>query len=126
MYDSINVAEKIRALAKNKKVSLKQLLIDAGLGSNTMSNMKSSMPKSDNLAIIADLLDCSVDYLLGRSNVVAIPDSIKLSEEESEIFSIFRDMNLEGQEKILAYARDLNSTGQYKKASSVGLVEEKV
>ena len=31
-----------------------------------MSNMKTSMPKSDNLAKIADYLDCSVDYLLGR------------------------------------------------------------
>lgn len=34
-----------------------------------MSNMKTSMPKADNLARIADYLDCSVDYLLGRTDV---------------------------------------------------------
>ena len=29
--------------------------------------MRASMPKADNLAVIADALDCSVDYLLGRA-----------------------------------------------------------
>lgn len=68
MYNSANVAERIKELAKLKGISVKQLLSDVGLGFNTMSNMKSSMPKSDNLARIADYLDCSVDYLLGRTD----------------------------------------------------------
>lgn len=68
MYISDNVAEKIKSLAKEKGVSMKQLLKDVGLGFNTMSNMKTSMPKADNLAKIADYLNCSVDYLLGRTD----------------------------------------------------------
>lgn len=48
---------------------MKKLLEDAGLGYNTMSNLRTSMPKSDNLARIADDLDCSVDFLLGRTDV---------------------------------------------------------
>lgn len=67
MYNSSTIAERIKAVAKRKKISLKTLLADTGLGFNTMSNMKTSMPKSDNLAKIADYLDCSVDYLLGRA-----------------------------------------------------------
>ena len=43
-------------------------LADVGLGYNTMANMKTSMPKADNLAKIADYLECSVDYLLGRTD----------------------------------------------------------
>lgn len=39
-----------------------------GLGQNTMANLKTSMPKADNLAKIADYLSCSVDYLLGRTD----------------------------------------------------------
>lgn len=66
MYNSQNVAERIKELAQKKNISVKQVLSDIGLGFNTMSNMKTSMPKSDNLAKIADYLDCSVDYLLGR------------------------------------------------------------
>lgn len=53
------------------------MLEDVGLGFNTMSNMKNSMPKADNLAKIADYLDVSVDYLLGRTN------SPELMNEES-------------------------------------------
>lgn len=68
MYNSQNVAENIKKYSKAKKISVKRLLEDVGLGFNTMSNMKTSMPKADNLAKIADYLDCSVDYLLGRTD----------------------------------------------------------
>ena len=69
MYISSEIAIRIKALAKVKGVSVKKLLEDAGLGYNTMSNLRTSMPKTDNLARIADDLDCSVDFLLGRTDV---------------------------------------------------------
>ena len=69
MYISNNIAEKIKTVTKEKGIPVKKLLEDIGLGFNTMSNMKTSMPKADNLAKIADYLDCSVDYLLGRTDV---------------------------------------------------------
>lgn len=68
MYNSSNVAERIKSTAKIQNKSVKEVLESVGLGFNTMSNMKNSMPKADNLARIADYLDCSVDYLLGRTN----------------------------------------------------------
>lgn len=68
MYKSTIVAERIKERAKNQGVSVKKLLEEVGLGFNTMANMKNSMPKSDNLARIADYLDCSVDFLLGRTD----------------------------------------------------------
>ncbi len=68
MYNSSNVAERIKATAKSQNVSVKEMLQNVGLGFNTMSNMKNSMPKADNLARIADFFDCSVDYLLGRTD----------------------------------------------------------
>lgn len=68
MYNSNNVAERIKELSASKGIPVKRLLIDTGLGKNTMSNFKTSMPKADNLGKIADYLDCSVDYLLGRTD----------------------------------------------------------
>lgn len=68
LYVSNDVAERIKQAAKTKNIPIKILLQEVGLGFNTMSNMKSSMPKADNLAKIADYLDCSVDYLLGRTD----------------------------------------------------------
>ena len=68
MYNSQDVAQSIKKMSKDKNITIKKLLEDVGLGFNTMSNMKTSMPKADNLAKIADYLDCSVDYLLGRTD----------------------------------------------------------
>lgn len=69
MYKSTNVAKRIKALAKSKGITIGALLMNCGLGENTLSHMHhGSMPKSENLAKIADCLDCSVDYLLGRTN----------------------------------------------------------
>lgn len=72
LYNSNNIAERIKTLSKSKGISIKKLLSDVGLGFNTMANMKTSMPKADNLAKIADYLDVSVDYLLGRTDVPEI------------------------------------------------------
>ena len=72
LYISNDIAERIKFTAKNKGCSMKKLLESVGLGFNAMSNMKTSMPKADNLAKIADYLDCSVDYLLGRTDVPEI------------------------------------------------------
>ena len=69
MYNSNNVAERIKERAKQKGISITAVLWKANLGRNTMANFKTSMPKADNLARIADCLDCSVDYLLGRTDI---------------------------------------------------------
>ena len=94
MYNSYDVSERIKTLAKQQHKSIKRLLSDVGLGFNTMANMKNSMPKADNLAKIADYLNCSVDYLLGRTddpmlhtiekNKPTMPDNIvQISEPDN-------------------------------------------
>lgn len=96
MYKSSDIAQKIKGLAKEKNVSISDMLQKIELGRNTMANFKTSMPKADNLAKIADYLECSVDYLLGRTddpvlhtinNVNEIPTTInppKSSKKEPE------------------------------------------
>ena len=67
LYDSPNVANKIKVYAKSKNIALKELLCE--LGSNTFSHMLHGRSIAfDSLARIADYLDCSVDYLLGRTD----------------------------------------------------------
>ena len=69
MYDSHNIAIAIKQFAKHKNVVIKNMLAELGLGSNTMSAMYHGKTiASDSLARIADYLDCSVDYLLGRTD----------------------------------------------------------
>lgn len=68
MYSSADIPARIKILAKKNKIAIKTMLSDLDMGPNTMSNFKTSMPKSDTLARIADYLNCSVDYLLGRTD----------------------------------------------------------
>ena len=75
MYDSHNLAIRIKSVAKSKKEVIKDMLIACELGSNTMSAMYHGKSIAfDSLAKIADYLDCSVDYLIGRTDN---PDSHK-------------------------------------------------
>lgn len=67
MYNSADVAARVKAMVKQRGTTSKQMLEDAGLSYNFMTMMSRSMPKADSLARIADVLGCSVDYLLGRT-----------------------------------------------------------
>ena len=77
MYNSNDIAKKIKETAKINNVSVKKMLVDTELGVNTLQNMKTSMPKVDTLAKIADFLNVSIDYLLGRDIKNNAPDSIR-------------------------------------------------
>ena len=69
MYNSHEIAERIKDMAKTRKKSMKNMLYDCGLGINTVSKIaKGTDVLSLNLAKIADYLDVSVDYLLGRTD----------------------------------------------------------
>lgn len=73
MYNSNDVADRIRAVAKEKGIIVSKMLSDCQLAKNTLINFKTSMPKADNLSKIAEYLDVSVDYLLGTTD---IPDRL--------------------------------------------------
>ena len=78
LYNSPYVANRIKLLAKSKNISLKSLLENCNLGSNTFSHMLHGRSMAfDSLAKIADYLDCSVDYLLGRTDVLEVNHSSK-------------------------------------------------
>ena len=69
MYDPEKIADSIKNRAKERNIQMKDMLLDLGLNKNTLSTMyNGSMLKGDSLARIADYLDCSVDYLLGRTD----------------------------------------------------------
>ena len=69
MYDSQKIAARIKFRAKQKGIKIGAMLMDCGLGINTVSKMgRGTDILTQNFAKIADYLDCSVDYLLGRTD----------------------------------------------------------
>lgn len=73
MYKSSDVADRLRAVAKIRGLSMASVLSDCGLNFNAMTHMRKSMPNAGNLAKLADRLECSVDYLLGRTTEMLTP-----------------------------------------------------
>lgn len=69
MYNAQETKDRIKDLCKVKKVNMETLLAECELGINAVRqiNDKKGMA-SYSLAHIADYLDCSVDYLLGRTD----------------------------------------------------------
>lgn len=80
MYTSTEIAERIKLTAKAKQITVKDMLVACALNKNALFTMASggSMPKADNLAKIAEYLDCSLDYLMGRTDN---PDSHKTKND---------------------------------------------
>lgn len=70
MYISSETAKRIKQLAISKDIVVKEMLAECGLNRNTLSSMLSrgSWIKTDSMAKIADYLDCSIDYLMGRTD----------------------------------------------------------
>ena len=61
----MNFFEKIKQLADNKGLSLTEVSKRAGLGSRTIYNWKKKSPSINNLVSVAEVLNTSIDDLLG-------------------------------------------------------------
>lgn len=95
MYNSQEIAQKIKLMAKERKISINQLLIDCNLGKNTIFKMGNGTDiLSQNLAKIADYLEISVDYLLGRKDTPEITGGIHISSGNGGVANIGDDANI--------------------------------
>ncbi len=124
MYNSQEIANRVKQLAKDKNIVIKDMLIELEMGSNSMSAMyHGRTPSSTSLAKIADYLNCSVDYLLGRTEISSASSDI--TKEEAQMLSLFRELNEEGKEAASAMLTGLASQGIYKKLPENRQAEKK-
>ncbi len=69
MYNAQTTKERIKILCKNNKINMEQMLKECNLGVNAIRQINDNKGMASySLAKIADYLNCSVDYLLGRTN----------------------------------------------------------
>lgn len=73
MYDLELIEKRIMSIAGKKGLSKNKLLINAKLSKSVFDNMKKGqIPSVDKIHTLADYLGCSVDYILGRTDVVEV------------------------------------------------------
>ena len=117
------VAERIKLQSREKGFSVKKLLESCELGVNTVTKMANGTDiVSQNLLKIADHLECSVDYLLGRTEepkleigteikqnnnnginafMVTAPSEKQLDENQTELLKRFAMLGYEDKIEIM-------------------------
>lgn len=69
MFNSQEVANAIKTVAKTQNVTIGKMLSDCSLSINTLSSMQAGgyYPRLEAICKIADYLNVSIDFLLGRT-----------------------------------------------------------
>lgn len=87
MYIAQTTKNRIKHLCKNKKINMESMLLECSLGVNAIRQINDTKGMASfSLARIADYLDCSVDYLLGRTDNPDVNRSISKSETLSPLY----------------------------------------
>lgn len=107
-YDALELAKRISAYAKQNKILTSRMLEACNLGVNTLSHMRHGKKCSyETIAKMADYLDCSVDFLLGRTDE---PSSHKISKgTTAKIIELHKLGTMENGKKLIftaAYSTD--------------------
>ena len=113
MYNSQDVVKNIKLVAKEQGKAVGKMLEDCGLSKNALSSMQSGyLPRTENLCKIADYLNVSVDYLLGRTdnpeiitgNNINIGNNslnINTNSTTNEISELFDSLTLVQRAKVI-------------------------
>lgn len=85
MHKPFEIAATIKLLAKQQDITVKNLLEDCQINKGFLYDLehKSAYPSCDKVSRIADRLSCSVDYLLGRTNISAAAQSANSSYDDA-------------------------------------------
>ncbi|MCT1186313.1 XRE family transcriptional regulator [Lactococcus lactis] len=76
----MDLYEKIKELAKQKKVSIRQVEEKLGIANGTIRRWGKTNPSVKTVKSVADYFDVTVDYLLGRAEAKPVNEPIDLAE----------------------------------------------
>ena len=135
-YNAVSVKKRILSLFDTRGLKPYKILPQLGLSKNTLDGSNTSMPKADTLAIIADYLETTTDYLLGRSDIhdinisVTQTDSIiessqigvvntpeknaptkELDEMTAELLEIFQSLDFKKKVKVMNFLKESENIG---------------
>lgn len=112
MNNSQELANRIKSVAKEKKIQIGKMLTECELSVNTLSSMKSGgyYPRLEAVAKIADYLGCSVDYLLGREDTNS--PVAKSNSAETDLLDLFNRLPDGNKEEAMRYLRYLAANSE--------------
>lgn len=127
IYNTQNIVARIETACNTRRGTRKiaELLRECNLPTSTIDNIKrGSAPAVDKIAIIADALSCSVDYLLGRTDQMKVNHgsdtsvsigsnntaetniNISLSKDDADILKLIHRLDLIERSKLICELSD--------------------
>jgi transcriptional regulator with XRE-family HTH domain len=84
--------ERLKQLREAKNMTQLRLAMELNVSQETISGYEigKAVPPAEMLVKLADTLDTSVDYILGRTDIKSTLRASELSEQEAEILTILR------------------------------------
>ena len=84
--------ERLKQLREAKSLTQLRLAMELNVSQETISGYEigKAVPPAEMLVKLADTLDTSVDYILGRTDIKSTLRASELSEQEAEILIILR------------------------------------
>lgn len=112
-------------ILQERNVSAYKLSKDTGIPQGMISYWRTGkrMPSAESLNVLADYLDCSVDYLLGRGGQekkTTPEERGELDEKQMELVKLFRAATPELQAAALAVLRSAEGQGKAQGGVSEG------
>lgn len=113
----MTIGEKLRDLRQSSGLTQEALAKNLGIGQATIACYENELrePHIVNLIAYADFFDCTVDYLIGRTDDRgnrSYPVNSKhafLKDSEMELIRKYRSLNRNGQIKLAGYLDGLLS-----------------
>ena len=101
---------------QRKDISAYKLSKETGISQGLISDYKNGVkkPTAENLVKLADYLDCSIDYLLGRTS-----SPLNEPEDEHRLIKAYRQLTDEGKKAILTTAELYASSAEYQKYTDI-------
>ncbi|AQN79783.1 transcriptional regulator [Leuconostoc garlicum] len=81
----MTLISRTKDIAKLRGLSLDDVALKAGLSAKSIYNWGRNSPKSENLQKVADVLNVSTDYLLGRTDEMNPTSSDNLTPAQKEV-----------------------------------------
>lgn len=112
--------DRLVLLKKSSGKTIKEISCDSGIPLGTLNKLFSGQtkdPKLDTVRSVVHSFGCTLDDLFDSGTAES---KIPLSKEgEEKLVGMYRELNQEGQERLLDYADDLTASGKYKKVRAV-------
>lgn len=98
----MTIFERVKETANLRKINLQTLAEKSGMGINSIYGWKTKTPSVEKISAVADVLNVSTDYLLGRTDEMkpGTTETVKKADiDDSDLLLAFDGKDIDEEDK---------------------------